>query len=54
MKEVCVSTGQTAQAGTPLGEMGKTGFATAEHVHYEIRIKDGSNWLPVNPLTYIQ
>jgi hypothetical protein len=54
MKEVYVKTGETAQAGTPLGEMGKTGFATAEHVHYEIRIKDGTNWLPVNPLTYIQ
>ncbi len=54
MKEVYVSTGSTAQAGMPLGEMGKTGFATAEHVHYEIRIKDGTNWLAVNPLTYIQ
>jgi hypothetical protein len=54
MKEVYVSTGSTAQAGTPLGEMGKTGFATAEHVHYEIRIKDGTNWLAVNPITYIQ
>lgn len=54
MKEVYVPTGGTAQAGTPLGEMGKTGFATAEHIHYEIRIKDGTNWLAVNPLTYIQ
>ncbi|MEN9327793.1 MAG: hypothetical protein RI947_601 [Candidatus Parcubacteria bacterium] len=54
MKEVYVSTGGTAQAGTPLGEMGKTGFATAEHIHYEIRVKNGTKWLAVNPLTYIQ
>ncbi len=53
-KEVYVNTGDTIQAGTPLGEMGKTGFATGEHLHYEIRIKDGNNWLPVNPLTYIK
>lgn len=53
-KEIYVNTGDTIQAGTPLGEMGKTGFATGEHLHYEIRIKDGGNWLSVNPLTYIK
>jgi len=54
MKEVFVKSGETAKAGTPLGEMGKTGFATAEHIHYEIRIKDDNTWLAVNPLTYIK
>ncbi len=53
-KEVYVKTGGSIQAGTPLGEMGDTGFATGKHLHYEIRMKDGSNWLPVNPLTYIK
>lgn len=53
-KEIYVSTGENISAGTPLGEMGKSGFATGEHLHYEIRIKDSNNWIPVNPLTYIK
>ena len=53
-KVTYAKTGDTINAGTPLGEMGRTGKATGEHVHYEIRIKDGSNWKAVNPLTYIK
>lgn len=53
-KDVYVKTGDSIAAGTPLGEMGETGFTTGEHVHYEIHINDGANWLPVNPLTYIK
>ncbi len=53
-KDVYVKTGDSIQAGTPLGEMGDTGFATGKHLHYEIRMKDANNWLPVNPLTYIK
>ena len=51
---VYVHTGDTVKAGTPLGIMGDTGFATGAHVHYEVRTKDGDNWLAVNPLNYIQ
>lgn len=53
-KDVYVKTGDTIQAGMPLGEMGDTGFATGEHLHYEIQIKEGNNWRPVNPSTYIK
>lgn len=53
-KTVYVSSGDTITAGKALGEMGRTGRATGEHVHYEIRIKDGATWRPVNPLTYIR
>lgn len=53
-KKVLVDSGQTVKAGTPLGIMGKTGRATGEHVHYEVRIKQGNSWRPVNPLGYIQ
>ncbi len=53
-KDVYVNTGDLVQAGTALGEMGGTGFATGEHLHYEIQIKEGNNWRPVNPLTYIK
>lgn len=50
---VLVESGEVI-AGTPLGIMGDTGYATGEHVHYEVRIKDGDTWLPVNPLNYIK
>ncbi len=52
-KQILVNDGEI-KAGTPLGVMGKTGLATGEHVHYEIRVKSGSNWTPVNALSYIQ
>lgn len=51
---VYVHTGDIIKAGTPLGIMGDTGFATGAHVHYEVRTIDGANWLAVNPLNYIQ
>jgi murein DD-endopeptidase MepM/ murein hydrolase activator NlpD len=53
-KQVFVNSGDTIKAGTPLGIMGKTGFATGEHVHYEIRLKNGNSWGITNPLQYIQ
>jgi murein DD-endopeptidase MepM/ murein hydrolase activator NlpD len=53
-KEIYVKTGDAIQGGTPLGEMGDTGFATGEHLHYEVRIKNGTNWLAVSPLKYIR
>lgn len=54
MKQTFVSNSVSVRAGTPVGEMGKTGLATAEHVHYEIRLKSGDSWVAVNPLTYIK
>lgn len=53
-KDVYVRTGDTIQAGTALGQMGGTGFATGEHLHYEIRVRNGSEWATVNPLSYIK
>ena len=53
-KDEYVKTGDKIKAGAPLGEMGGTGFATGEHLHYEIQIKDGNKWLLVNPLSYIK
>lgn len=52
--KVFVDSGASVKAGTPLGIMGKTGFATGEHVHYEIQLKSGNSWGITNPLQYIQ
>lgn len=53
LSKVLVS-GGTIKAGTAIGIMGKTGLATGEHLHYEVRLKDGSSWRAVNPLNFIQ
>jgi len=53
-KNIFAKTGDKVLAGSPLGEMGSTGFATGEHVHYEVQIKDEGIWKAVNPLKYIK
>jgi murein DD-endopeptidase MepM/ murein hydrolase activator NlpD len=54
LNDVFVTTGETIQAGKPIGTMGNTGFSTGEHLHYEIRVKENGVWTPINPLGYIQ
>jgi murein DD-endopeptidase MepM/ murein hydrolase activator NlpD len=44
-----VSQGQTVNQGDLLGYGGRTGYATGEHLHFEIRV----NGTPVNPLNYL-
>ncbi len=54
LNNILVATGDTISAGKPVGTMGNTGFTTGEHLHYEIRENHDGNWIPVNPLGYIQ
>lgn len=53
LKQILVENNEQIQAGTPIGVMGMTGFATAEHLHYEVRLNKGGNWTAVDPLAYI-
>ncbi|MDQ1131105.1 M23 family metallopeptidase [Microbacterium sp. SORGH_AS_0888] len=42
MSTILVSQGQTVQAGQLIGLMGMTGSATANHLHFEVRINGGT------------
>ena len=54
LNQVFVRTGDPLKAGTPIGIMGSTGFATGTHLHYEIDLKQANGtWSPVNPMGFI-
>ncbi len=48
LSRVDVAVGQVVTAGTPIGAIGRTGFATGSHLHFEVRV-DGKH---VNPADY--
>lgn len=54
VKQILVSNGVEIHAGEPVGVMGMTGFATGEHLHYEIRLNQNGSWVAVDPAGYIQ
>ena len=45
-----IEVGQKVAQGNPLGTIGKTGFATGYHLHWEMRI----NNTPVDPLQWVK
>ena len=45
-----IEVGQKIAQGNPIGTIGKTGFATGYHLHWEMRI----NNIPVDPLQWIK
>ncbi len=50
MSRLRVRTGRHVRAGQRIGDMGRTGFATGVHLHFELLL----NKLPINPLPYLQ
>jgi len=47
--ELLVKVGQTVDRGDVIALVGRTGLATASHVHYEVQV----NGQPVNPLDFV-
>ena len=45
-----IEVGQKVAQGNPIGTLGKTGFATGYHLHWEMRIRN----TPVDPLQWIK
>jgi len=44
-----ISVGDVLKKGNPLGKLGKTGYATGYHLHWELRV----NNLPVDPMQWV-
>jgi murein DD-endopeptidase MepM/ murein hydrolase activator NlpD len=51
MARIFVTTGQKVAAGTRIGHEGTTGSSTGNHLHFEVRLPNGT---PVDPLPYIR
>jgi murein DD-endopeptidase MepM/ murein hydrolase activator NlpD len=49
LSRLSVSQGQAVNQGDLLGYGGRTGYATGNHLHFEVRV----NGTPVNPLNYL-
>ena len=47
--KIAVSTGQKVTQGQTIGYGGHTGYATGDHLHFEVHL----NGAIVNPLTYL-
>ncbi|MBQ8043597.1 MAG: peptidoglycan DD-metalloendopeptidase family protein [Clostridia bacterium] len=53
MSKINVSVGQQVTQSTALGRMGTTGLSTGIHLHFEIRVLNGSKMTRYNPAYYI-
>jgi len=49
-QKLLVKSGEAVRRGTLIGLVGKTGRATAPHLHFEVRVKRE----PVDPLIYLE
>jgi murein DD-endopeptidase MepM/ murein hydrolase activator NlpD len=55
LEEISVRRGQTVRRGEQVGTVGNTGWSTSPHLHYEVRVRTGSDDepVPVDPRIYI-
>lgn len=53
MRAVDVAVGQWVDTGTPIGEVGDTGYTTGPHLHFELRIGQNAYFFTRNPELWI-
>jgi murein DD-endopeptidase MepM/ murein hydrolase activator NlpD len=53
MSSTAVGCGQDVSAGQLIGYMGSTGNSSGPHLHFEIRSRQGSTYVPMNPAATI-
>jgi murein DD-endopeptidase MepM/ murein hydrolase activator NlpD len=49
LSAVYVGCGQEVASGTVIGAVGNTGNSSGPHLHFEIRVRQGSTYVPQNP-----
>lgn len=52
LSSISVNCGQSVAQGQVIGATGSTGNSSGPHLHFEVRVPAGNQWVPANPTGY--